>query len=165
MIYNLHLDKKSLKVKSSRKFVSRSDNAKVWKKISRGLKKREKALNSLHYDRLEIKKTEYKIPKEKEIGFRINELRKKRKYTIRELSSYTNTSPSQICRMLNGERGTNIESLIVFSQFFEVPMEYIIYGEKKKTEYDDLYQRIARTSKSLSVEERVKLIELLAKPD
>ena len=149
--------------KLNNKEISRCVAVKARKKIFRALNKVEKKARAKTYKRVEMRKVEYKLPREKEIACRINELRKEKKYTLKELSVCTNTSTSHLSRMLKGERGTNVEIVSVFSQFFDVPLEYILYGEKKPTEYDKLYRQIAKSSKNLSAQERVNLIELLAK--
>lgn len=64
----------------------------------------------------------------KKSGKRIQQLRERRKETQETLSEKLNISLSLLRKIETGRRGTSIEVLIVFAEYFDTTLDYIILG-------------------------------------
>ena len=64
----------------------------------------------------------------KKSGQRIRQLRERRKETQETLSEKLNISLSLLRKIETGRRGTSIEVLIVFAEYFDTSLDYIVLG-------------------------------------
>ena len=64
----------------------------------------------------------------KKSGQRIQQLRESRKETQEELSEKLNISLSLLKKIETGRKGTSIDVLIAFTEYFDTTLDYIILG-------------------------------------
>lgn len=69
-----------------------------------------------------------------EIGKRIQKLRKEKGLTQKELAERLNISLRYLQKLESGERSGSIEALVEISLFFQVSLDYIIFGKMRNTE-------------------------------
>lgn len=83
----------------------------------------------------------------KEIGSRIQNLRKGKKLTIEKLAEKSNLSVQSICKIEAGTRNFKVQSLIAISQALGVSCDYIL-GLSSYSEDDNIVSLVASTSTS-----------------
>lgn len=91
------------------------------------------------------KTTEYDDYKLKEIGARIQKLRKEKGLTIEKLAESCNLSVQSICKIEAGIRNFKVQSLIAISQALGVSCDYIL-GLSPYNEDDNTYLLLASLS-------------------
>lgn len=65
------------------------------------------------------------------MNFRLKELRKKRKISQVKLAIDLNMNQNTISRYENMERQADYQTLIVFADYFEVSVDYLLGRDKK----------------------------------
>lgn len=65
------------------------------------------------------------------MNFRLKELRKKRKISQVKLAIDLNMNQNTISRYENMERQADYQTLIVFADYFEVSIDYLLGRDKK----------------------------------
>ena len=65
------------------------------------------------------------------MNFRLKELRKKRKISQVKLAIDLNMNQNTISRYENMERQADYQTLIVFADYFDVSMDYLLGRDKK----------------------------------
>lgn len=68
------------------------------------------------------------------IGAKLKRLRKERKKTIREVATQTRISPSAIGMYERGERTPTMQTAVILSQYFGIPLDELIDIEKDDAE-------------------------------
>ena len=69
--------------------------------------------------------------KKANMNFRLKELRKKRKISQVKLAIDLNMNQNTISRYENMERQADYQTLIVFADYFEVSVDYLLGRDKK----------------------------------
>jgi transcriptional regulator with XRE-family HTH domain len=66
-----------------------------------------------------------------------------------------------MCRYLKNEREPKIEVVANMATALNTTVEYLITGREDEPGFDDLYRLVARSTISMSDEEKLRLIKLL----
>lgn len=69
----------------------------------------------------------------KQCGNRIQQLRIRFGYSQQQLAKELNIDRSHLSHIESGERGSSIDLLIQFSEFFHVTLDYIIMGKSNNS--------------------------------
>ena len=67
----------------------------------------------------------------KECGKRIQQLRIRRNYSQQQLAKELNIDRSHLSHIESGERGSSLDLLVQFSEFFHVSPDYIVLGKSE----------------------------------
>lgn len=94
----------------------------------------------------------------KEIGSRINEIKKLNNMTNTEFAEYIGTTTQQLSYVIRGERGFSISKLLEISNKTNFPIEYILTG--KKTDVNAELKRKIKELKKKNEEISRKIDEL-----
>ena len=95
------------------------------------------------------------------IGERIAQLLKESGYTQKEFALMCGVTEAAMCRYLKNEREPKIEVVANMATALNTTVEYLITGNKEKSGFEDLYSLVARSTITMSAEEKVRLIKLL----
>ena len=68
------------------------------------------------------------------IGTRLKQLRKQHKITQRQIADFLDISQSQYAKIESGDRNLKLTKLLKLCDLYNVPEEYIVYGEGKPNE-------------------------------
>ena len=88
----------------------------------------------------------------KESGMRIKKLRKQRGFTQEQLSERLNSSVSNMSKIEIGYSGLSIDLLIELASFFDVSVDYILFGK-------ELYADNLKRNIRIIIDELIKLEE------
>jgi transcriptional regulator with XRE-family HTH domain len=69
-----------------------------------------------------------------DIGTRLKKLRKQHNLTQRQIAEFLEISQSQYAKIESGERNLKLTKLTKLCDLYNVPEEYIVYGEGKPNE-------------------------------
>lgn len=97
------------------------------------------------------------------IGARIEGLLKKENLTQKELAQMTGITESALSRYINGERIPKMEVIANLATAFNTTSDYLISGKEDEISFNHLSKLIARGSKTLTQDEKMKLMRLLTK--
>jgi transcriptional regulator with XRE-family HTH domain len=97
----------------------------------------------------------------KKIGDRILELMKKSDFTQRELATMVGVTEAAISRYINNEREPKVEVIANLATALETTTDYLIYGTSSEEDFSEIYRLVARSTISMSDEEKLRLIKLL----
>lgn len=95
------------------------------------------------------------------IGDRLSQLLKESGYTQKEFAMMCGVTEAAMCRYLKNEREPKIEVVANMATALNTTIEYLITGNEDESDFDDLYRLVARSTISMSNEEKLKLIKLL----
>ena len=95
------------------------------------------------------------------IGDRISQLLKETGYTQKEFALMCGVTESAMCRYLKNEREPKIEVVANMATAMNTTVEYLISGKKDETNFEDVYRLVARSTITMSNEDKLKLIKLL----
>jgi transcriptional regulator with XRE-family HTH domain len=95
------------------------------------------------------------------IGDRISQLLKETGYTQKELALMCGVTEAAMSRYLKNEREPKIEVVANMATALNTTVEYLITGKEDESGFDDLYRLVARSTISMSDEEKLRLIKLL----
>ena len=96
------------------------------------------------------------------IGGRISELMKKERLNQKELSMMAGVTESALSRYLNNERQPKVEILANIATALNTTSDYLINGKEDEVGFAEMYRLVARGKKNLTIEEKMKLMGLLA---
>lgn len=96
------------------------------------------------------------------LGNRLKELRNSKQLSMQELASFFNTSKVSISYWESGKRQPKDQYLIKYAQFFDVPFDWVKYGNDK-TKINKYFQ-IDKTAKEIVniLNEHIKCCDSLA---
>ncbi len=98
-----------------------------------------------------------------EMGQRISILLKKNGLSQKELAKIIGTTESAVSKYLSGSREPRVEVLANIATALGTTVEYLLGKEEGiKTEYGTIYDLCARHAPDMSMEERNKLIAVIA---
>lgn len=95
------------------------------------------------------------------IGDRICKLLKESGYTQKELSRMCGVTEAAMCRYIKNDREPKIEVVANMATALNTTVDYLISGKKDRTGFEDVYHLVARSTISMTDEEKLKLIKLL----
>ena len=95
------------------------------------------------------------------IGERIAQLLKESGYTQKEFALMCGVTEAAMCRYLKNEREPKIDVVANMATALNTTVEYLITGKEEKGGFEDLYRLVARSTITMSAEEKVSLIKLL----
>ncbi len=96
-------------------------------------------------------------------GERINDLRKKHGWTLRRMALELGVSATYLSLIINNERRASIDLLCLIAEEFEVSLDFLIYGRAGFDKTGDIYEYLINNMESFTIEERMKMIEILSK--
>lgn len=97
------------------------------------------------------------------IGDRIYRLMKENGYTQRELAGMIGVTEAAMCRYVRNEREPKLEVVANLATALHTTADYLIHGKKEEGSFDELYRLVARGTSAMTVEEKMRLMELLIK--
>ena len=95
------------------------------------------------------------------IGDRISQLLKETGYTQKEFALMCGVTEAAMCRYLKNEREPKIEVVANMATALNTTVEYLISGKKDETNFEDVYRLVARSTITMSNDDKLKLIKLL----
>lgn len=95
------------------------------------------------------------------IGDRILSLLKKSGYTQKELSSMVGVTEAAMSRYIKNEREPKIEVVANLATALDTTVDYLIRGRSESDSFDDIYHLVARSTVSMTDDEKMKLMRLL----
>ena len=97
------------------------------------------------------------------IGDRILALMKQSGYTQKELAGMVGVTESAMSHYVKNEREPKIEVVANLATALNTTSDYLIYGRKEEASFADLENLVARSIATMTLEEKMKLAELLFK--
>ena len=97
------------------------------------------------------------------IGDRIYRLMKKNGYTQRELAGMAGVTEAAMCRYIKNEREPKLEVVANLATALNTTADYLIHGKQEEESFDEIYRLVARGTCVMTVEEKMRLMELLIK--
>ena len=95
------------------------------------------------------------------MGERLARLLKISGYTQKEFALMCGVTEAAMCRYLKNEREPKIEVVANMATALNTTVEYLIAGKEDEVGFDDIYRLVARSTISMSAEEKLRLIKLL----
>lgn len=95
------------------------------------------------------------------IGDRILKLLKKSGYTQKELALMCGVTEAAMSRYIKNDREPKIEVVFNMATALNTTTEYLISGKESQDSFEDIYRLVARSTVSMSDNEKIKLINLL----
>ena len=97
------------------------------------------------------------------IGERIAVLLKNEGLSQKELAQLVGITESALSRYIKGERQPKLEVIANLATALNTTSDYLISGNEEETSFNNLSRLIARGIKTLTQEEKMKLMRLLTK--
>ena len=97
----------------------------------------------------------------KSIGERIVGLMEKEYLTQKELATMAGVTESTLSRYINNERNPKAEILANIATALNTTSEFLLSGKESETDFNTTYGIVARGVKTMSEEEKKKLMRLL----
>jgi len=97
----------------------------------------------------------------KMIGDRISILLKNVGYTQKEFALMCGVTEAAMCRYLKNEREPKIEVVANMATALNTTVEYLISGKKDESSFEDVYRLVARSTITMTNDEKLRLIKLL----
>ena len=97
------------------------------------------------------------------LGGRIAILLKQKNITQKDLAMMIGVTESALTRYIKNEREPKIEVLANLATALDTTVDYLTTGKKPETDFDELYNLVARGSYTLSEAEKMKIIEAVMK--
>lgn len=95
------------------------------------------------------------------IGERIAMLIKKEGLSQKELSTMAGITESTLSRYIKNERKPKAEILANIATALNTTSDYLINGKIDKIDFAEIYRFVARGTKEMSKDEKIKLMRLL----
>lgn len=96
-----------------------------------------------------------------DFSLRLHELMQQNGYTQRELASVIGVTESAMSRYLKGEREPKIETIANLATALNTTSDYLISGISKEDDFSEIYRLVARSTSTMSNEEKMKLMKVL----
>lgn len=97
------------------------------------------------------------------LGDRITELLKEKHIAQKDLAMMVGVTESALSRYINNERKPKIEILANLATALDTTVDYLTRGAKPKTDFDEIYRLVARSSYSLTEQQKMQIIEAVMK--
>jgi transcriptional regulator with XRE-family HTH domain len=95
------------------------------------------------------------------IGDRILCLLKERGYSQKELALMVGVTESAMTHYIKNEREPKIEVVKNLATALNTTVDYLISGRSESDSFDDIYHLVARSTVSMTDDEKMKLMRLL----
>ena len=95
------------------------------------------------------------------IGARIEELMKKESLSQKELAMMAGVTESALSRYINNERQPKAEILANIATALNTTSDYLVKGKVDEIDFAEVYRLVARGTRSMTKEEKLKLVRLL----
>ncbi|MCR4594168.1 MAG: helix-turn-helix domain-containing protein [Clostridiales bacterium] len=95
------------------------------------------------------------------IGDRIARLLKESGYTQKELAQMCGVTEAAMSRYLKNEREPKIEVVANMATALNTTTDYLIEGKESKEDFAEIYRLVARSTVTMSEEEKMKLMRIL----
>lgn len=93
------------------------------------------------------------------LGDRINALLKEKHMTQKDLATMIGVTESALSRYISNEREPKIEVLANLATALDTTVDYLTTGAKPETDFDEIYRLVARSSYSLTEDQKIKIIK------
>lgn len=93
------------------------------------------------------------------LGDRINALLKEKHMTQKDLATMIGVTESALSRYISNEREPKIEVLANLATALDTSVDYLTTGAKPETDFDEIYRLVARSSYSLTEDQKIKIIK------
>ena len=97
------------------------------------------------------------------IGDRIQALMEESEYTQKELASMVGVTESTMSRYISGDRTPKSNIVANLATALNTTSDYLISGKEPEDDFAEIYRLVARSTSSMSTEEKLKLVRLLMK--
>lgn len=97
------------------------------------------------------------------LGDRITELLKEKNMAQKDLAMMIGVTESALSRYINNEREPKIEVLANLATVLDTTVDYLTRGAKPETDFDEIYRLVARSSYSLTEQQKMQIIEAVMK--
>lgn len=97
------------------------------------------------------------------IGERLLVLLKEKHITQKDLAAMVGVSESALSRYIKNEREPKIEVLANLATALDTTVDYLVTGNKAKTNFDEIYRLVARGSYILTESQKMAIIEAVMK--
>lgn len=95
------------------------------------------------------------------MGDRILRLMKENEYTQKELACMVGVTESAMSRYLNNEREPKAEVIANLATALNTTSDYLISGKESDEDFAEIYRLVARSTATMSDEEKLKLVRML----
>lgn len=93
------------------------------------------------------------------LGERIVTLLKEKHISQKDLAMMIGVTESALSRYINNEREPKLEVLANLATALDTTVDYLMVGAKAKTDFDEIYRLVARSSYTLSETQKMQIIE------
>lgn len=98
-----------------------------------------------------------------EFGERLLLVLKEKEITQRELAEKININETALSRYVNGSRKPRMDTLVNIARALNVSVEYLTGKEEREIEFQEVKNVLCRNLYAMSVEQRLELMEILAR--
>lgn len=98
-----------------------------------------------------------------EFGERLLLVLKEREITQRELAEKININETALSRYVNGSRKPRMDILVNIARALNVSVEYLTGKEEGEIEFQEVKNVLCRNLSTMSPEQRLELMEILAR--
>ena len=97
------------------------------------------------------------------MGERISKLLKEMNISQKDLAKMIGVTESALTRYIKNEREPKIEVLANLATALNTTVDYLTTGSKPETDFDEIYRLVARSSYTLTENQKMKIIEAVMK--
>lgn len=97
------------------------------------------------------------------LGDRITILLKKKHIAQKDLANAVGVTESALSRYINNAREPKLEVLANLATALDTTVDYLTTGAKSETDFDEIYRLVARSSYSLTEQQKMQIIEAVMK--
>lgn len=97
------------------------------------------------------------------VGDRILTLVKEKKISQKDLALMIGVSESALSRYIKNEREPSIEVMANLATALDTTIDYLTTGAQSETDFDEIYRLVARCAYNLTPEQKMAIIEEIAK--
>ena len=98
-----------------------------------------------------------------EFGERLLLVLKEKEITQRELAEKININETALSRYVNGSRKPRMDILVNIARALNVSVEYLTGEEEKEIEFQEIKNVLCRNLSTMSPDQRLELMEILAR--
>ena len=95
------------------------------------------------------------------MGERILRLMRENEYTQKELARMVGVTESAMSRYLNNEREPKAEIIANLATALNTTSDYLISGKESNEDFAEIYRLVARSTSTMTDEEKLKLVRML----
>lgn len=95
------------------------------------------------------------------IGERIQALMEESDYTQKELASMAGVTESAMSRYINDDRVPKSSIIANLATALNTTSDYLISGKEPENDFAEIYRLVARSTSSMTTDEKFKLMRLL----